>query len=81
MGPHAKLIHSGGSFYCEHLGKALTLGLGLDGSAVLHLPGPLPPGWLVQALDQLFIAAPQLTVLPCRMPSGAMHHRRWLCLP
>lgn len=45
MGPHAKLIHSGGSFYCEHLGKALTLGLGLDGSAVLHLPGPLPPGW------------------------------------
>lgn len=61
MGPHAKLIHSGGSFYCEHLGKALTLGLGLDGSAVLHLPGPLPPGWLVQALDQLFIAAPQLT--------------------
>ncbi len=61
MGPHAKLIHSGGSFYCEHLGKALPLALGLDGSAVLHLPRPLPPGWLVQALDQLFIAAPQLT--------------------
>jgi acetyl CoA:N6-hydroxylysine acetyl transferase len=63
MMPLARLIHTGGSFRCEHLGKNLTLGLGLDGSAVLHLPmpGPLSSGWLVQALDQLLVAAPQLT--------------------
>ncbi|CNK50797.1 GNAT family N-acetyltransferase [Yersinia aldovae] len=61
MMPHAKLMHSGGGFRCEHLEKNLTLGLGLDGSAVLHLPGPLPTGWLVSMLDQLFIAAPKLT--------------------
>ncbi|MGP2412301.1 GNAT family N-acetyltransferase [Yersinia enterocolitica] len=61
MMPQAKLMHSAGSFRCEQLEKNLTLSLGLDGSAVLHSPGPLPPGWLVPALDQLFVAAPQLT--------------------
>lgn len=34
---HAKLMHSSGSFRCESLDKNLTLGFGLDGSAVLHL--------------------------------------------
>lgn len=59
--PHAKLMHAGSGFRCEQLEKELQLGLGLDGSAVLHYPGQLPQGWLVQALDQLLVAAPQLS--------------------
>nr|QTX14895.1 N6-hydroxylysine O-acetyltransferase, aerobactin biosynthesis protein IucB [Klebsiella pneumoniae] len=33
---------------------------------MLHWPGPLPTGWLRDALEQIFIAAPQLSavVLP-----------------
>ncbi|BFO08456.1 GNAT family N-acetyltransferase [Serratia rubidaea] len=58
----AKLMHAAGGFRCETLGQNLPLSLGLDGSAVLHPPGvALPAGWLVQALDQLLVAAPQLT--------------------
>lgn len=61
MKPCAKLMHANGGFRCEYLQKNLILGLGLDGSAVLQLPGTLPDGWLVQSLDQLFVAAPSLT--------------------
>lgn len=61
MMPQAKLTHAGNGFCCEQLGKALQLSLGLDGSAVLHYPGPLPQDWLGQALDQLLVAAPQLS--------------------
>ncbi|WP_072550925.1 GNAT family N-acetyltransferase [Candidatus Fukatsuia symbiotica] len=62
----AKLIYAVGGLRCETQGKKLSLSLGLDGSAILHYPGPLTQGWLVQALDQLLVAAPQLTgiVLP-----------------
>lgn len=59
--PVASIIHHGSGFRCASLGKTLPLGLGLDGSAVLHYPGELPAGWLLQALDQLLIAAPQLS--------------------
>lgn len=59
--PSAKLMHASGGFRCERLEKDLPLKLGLDGSAVLHYPGALPQGWLVLALDQLLIAAPQLS--------------------
>ena len=45
MMPHAKLMHAGSGFRCEQLEKELQLGLGLDGSAVLHYPGQLPQGW------------------------------------
>ncbi|AVJ16406.1 acetyltransferase [Serratia sp. MYb239] len=58
----AKLMHAAAGFRCEMLAQNLPLSLGLDGSAVLHPPGvALPDGWLVQALDQLLVAAPQLT--------------------
>lgn len=61
MMPVAKIVHATSGFRCELLGKNLSLSLGLDGSAALHYPGSLPAGWLIQALDQLLIAAPQLS--------------------
>ncbi|PHM48023.1 GNAT family N-acetyltransferase [Xenorhabdus miraniensis] len=61
MMPNAKLIHSLGSFRCEILEKDLPISLGLDKSAILHSLNPLPNGWLVQALDQLFVMAPQIS--------------------
>lgn len=59
--PVARIAHGASGFRCERLQMPLSLGLGLDGSAVLHYPGALPAGWLAQALDQLLIAAPQLS--------------------
>ncbi|EGT5738456.1 acetyltransferase, partial [Cronobacter dublinensis subsp. dublinensis] len=59
--PEASIVHDGYGFRCARLERALPLALGLDGSAVLENPGALPEGWLVAALDQLFIAAPALT--------------------
>lgn len=59
--PHAHLVHDGYGFRCTQLDAPLALQLGLDGSAVLLPPTVLPEGWLVQALDQLFVAAPNLT--------------------
>ena len=56
----ANIVHSGYGLRCEKLDKPLNLGWGLDNSAVLHWPGELPTGWLCDALDQIFIAAPQL---------------------
>lgn len=61
MMPAANIVHAINGYRCELLGKTLPLSLGLDSSAVLHYPGTLPAGWLVQALDQLLIAAPQLS--------------------
>lgn len=60
------IIHSGYGLRCEKLDKPLDLGWSQDNSAVLHYPGPLPTGWLRDALDQIFIAAPQISavVLP-----------------
>ncbi len=62
----ANIVHSGYGLRCEKLDKPLNLSWGLDNSAVLHWPGPLPTGWLRDALEQIFIAAPQLSavVLP-----------------
>lgn len=59
--PLAHIIHNGYGFHCCQLDCPLTLKLGLDGSAVLSPPASLPDGWLADALDQLFIAAPALT--------------------
>ncbi|UAW64557.1 acetyltransferase [Mycoavidus sp. HKI] len=59
--PHASIVHDGYGFRCTQIDTALPLTLGFDGSAVLQrMPSP-PEGWLVEALDQLFVAAPQLT--------------------
>ncbi|MEL4014557.1 N(6)-hydroxylysine O-acetyltransferase [Dryocola clanedunensis] len=62
----ATIVHGGHGLRCEKLAKTLALGWGQDNSAVLHWPGALPAGWLRDALDQMFIAAPQLkaVVLP-----------------
>ncbi len=62
----AMIVHGGRGLRCEKLGKALSLEWGQDNSAVLRWPGPLTAGWLRDALDQLFIAAPQIAavVLP-----------------
>ncbi len=62
----ANIVHSGYGLRCEKLDKPLNLSWGLDNSAVLRWPGPLPTEWLRDALDQIFIAAPQLSavVLP-----------------
>ncbi|MCU5775319.1 acetyltransferase [Erwiniaceae bacterium BAC15a-03b] len=57
----AHIIHAAGGFHCGRLEKNLPLTLGLDSSAILQRPGTLPAGWLAQAIDQLLIAAPQLT--------------------
>ncbi|WP_127851028.1 GNAT family N-acetyltransferase, partial [Enterobacter asburiae] len=57
----ANIVHSGYGFRCTATDRALPLTLGLDGSAVLERLNGLPDGWLVEALDQLFVAAPALT--------------------
>ncbi|RKO82357.1 acetyltransferase [Pectobacterium parmentieri] len=59
----ANIVHSGHGLRCEKLDAQLTLGWGQDNSAVLRWPGPLPEGWLRDALDQIFIAAPQISSL------------------
>ncbi|BES86907.1 N(6)-hydroxylysine O-acetyltransferase [Pectobacterium araliae] len=59
--PHASIVHDGYGFGCTQQDIVLPLTLGLDGSAVLDRLENLPSGWLVEALDQLFVAAPQLT--------------------
>lgn len=59
----ANIIHSRYGLRCEKLDKPLNLGWGLDNSAVLHCSGELPTGWLCDALDQIFIAAPQLSAV------------------
>jgi len=59
----ANIVHSGHGLRCEKLDAQLTLSWGLDNSAVLRCPGPLPEGWLRDALDQIFIAAPQISAL------------------
>lgn len=58
--PHASIVHDGYGFRCTQIGASLPLALGLDASAVLQRLSPLPDRWLVDALDQLFVAAPQL---------------------
>lgn len=64
--PHAHIVHDGYGFRCTRLDAALPLTLGLDGSAALRRMASLPDDWLIEALDQLLVAAPQLTgiVLP-----------------
>ena len=57
----ANIVHSGYGFHCTATDRALPLALGLDGSAVLERLKGIPDGWLVEALDQLFVAAPALT--------------------
>ena len=58
---NANIVHSGYGFRCTATEQNLPLTLGLDGSAVLARLAGLPDGWLVDALDQLFVAAPALT--------------------
>ena len=57
----AHIVHRDGGFYCEKIGQPLTCGFGLDGSATLARPAQVPNGWLVDAIDQLLVAAPQLS--------------------
>ena len=52
----ANIVHSGYGFRCTSTEQNLPLTLGLDGSAVLERLGAIPAGWLVEALDQLFVA-------------------------
>jgi len=59
--PSARVVHASRGFRCERLEQNLSVGLGRDGSAVLHSPGELPAGWLIAACDQLLIAAPELS--------------------
>ncbi|KAE9776473.1 acetyltransferase, partial [Escherichia coli] len=56
----ANIVHSGYGFRCTATEKNLPLTLGLDGSAVLERLNVIPDGWLAEALDQLFVAAPAL---------------------
>ncbi|VCW48498.1 N(6)-hydroxylysine O-acetyltransferase [Escherichia coli] len=61
----ANIVHSGYGLRCEKLDKPLNLGWGWTIARCCTGPG-LPTGWLCDALDQIFIAAPQLSavVLP-----------------
>ncbi|RLM28152.1 hydroxylysine acetyltransferase [Brenneria alni] len=61
MMPQATIVHAINGMFCETQEKALSLSWGLDNSAILHAPGAVPAGWLTEALDQLFIAAPSLS--------------------
>lgn len=77
---NANIVHSGYGFRCTATENTLPLTLGLDGSAVLERVGGIPEGWLVDALDQLFIAAPALTGVTLPGPPGRMNRRRRRCL-
>ncbi len=79
----ANIVHSGYGFRCTATDRALPLTLGLDGSAVLERLNGLPDGWLVEALDQLFVAAPALTgiTLPWATWQDAPRRRRCLAWP
>jgi len=59
----ANIVHSLHGLRCDKLDAQLNLGWGLDSSAILHWPGTLPEGWLRDAIDQIFIAAPQISAL------------------
>ncbi|HEY1846238.1 MAG TPA: N(6)-hydroxylysine O-acetyltransferase [Buttiauxella sp.] len=59
----ATIVHGGRGLRCEKLDQALSLGWGQDNSAVLHYPGEITAGWLRDALDQMFIAAPELAAI------------------
>jgi len=58
--PQATIVHGHTGFACTQLGQPLPLMLGLDNSASLPFIANMPDGWLVEAIDQLLIAAPQL---------------------
>lgn len=57
------IIHSRYGLCYEKLDKLLNLGWGLGDSVVLRCPGELSTGWLCDALDQIFIATPQLSAV------------------
>ena len=59
----ATIVHGGHGLRCEKLATPLALSWGLDNSAVLNWPGPLPAAWLRDALDQIFVAAPSLSAI------------------
>lgn len=58
--PQANIVHGQHGFECALTQQPLPLMLGLDNSASLPLMPDIPDGWLVDAIDQLLIAAPQL---------------------
>lgn len=58
--PQANIVHGQHGFECALTQQTLPLMLGLDNSASLPLMPDIPDGWLVDAIDQLLIAAPQL---------------------
>lgn len=68
----ASIIHHGYGFRCAQVDRDLPLTMGLDGSAVLEFMPSLPEGWLAEALDQLFTAAPRLTGIT--LPWAAWQH-------
>lgn len=59
--PQANIVHGQTGFRCTLSGHALPLMLGLDNSASLPLVANIPDGWLMEAIDQLLVAAPQLS--------------------
>lgn len=59
--PQANIVHGLNGFQCTLTGQPLPLQLGLDNSAALQFVAEIPDGWLVEAIDQLLIAAPQLS--------------------
>lgn len=75
----ANIVHSGYGFRCTATEKNLPLTLGLDGSAVLERLNGIPDGWLAEALDQLFVAAPALTGITLPGQPGRMNRRRRRC--
>lgn len=77
---NANIVHSGYGFRCTVTEQNLPLTLGLDGSAVMERLIGLPDGWLVDALDQLFVAAPALTGITLPWAAGRMNLRRRRCL-
>ncbi|WKU07146.1 GNAT family N-acetyltransferase [Micromonospora sp. HUAS LYJ1] len=70
MTPPAKIVLAPGGLCCEELARPLPLAWGVDGSALLHGLGPLPSGWLVAGLDQMFVADPALTAV-------TLPYRQW----
>lgn len=68
----ANIVHDNQGFRCTLTGHALPLLLGLDSSASLSAVAPIPEGWLIDAIDQLLVAAPHLQGI--HLPWGQWQH-------
>jgi acetyl CoA:N6-hydroxylysine acetyl transferase len=68
----ANIVHSGYGFRCTATDRAAA-DVGSRRQRGAGASEGIPDGWLVEALDQLFVAAPALTGITCPGRPGRMN--------